>query len=75
MLVCQGKSRLCPDRKRRNIELFQQWTYFWSPDIATFLKFFKLHNIGTKLNSIHHAGKINGVDLYLGWVKGDLNFQ
>ena len=38
---------------------------------SDYVDFASLYGIKAKLNSIHPAKKISGINLYLGWVKGD----
>ena len=44
-------------------------TYTWFEDYATFADLFGTY---AGMDQIHAAGKIGGTDLYLGWVKGEL---
>ena len=37
-----------------------------------FEKFAGLYGVQVKLNGISSVGRVNGIDLYIGWVKGEL---
>ncbi len=43
----------------------------WFEDYSEFASLF---NISAKLNDVHFAGEINGVNLYLGWIKGEQKY-
>ena len=62
--------RFCTPYALMLVHSFSQ-THEWFED---YMAFAKLYEIEAKLNAVHYVGKINGRDLYLGWITGEMEY-
>ena len=62
--------RFCTPYALMLVHSFSQ-THEWFED---YMAFAKLYEIEAKLDAIHYADKINGRNLYLGWVTGEKEY-